>query len=129
YWKKKTSKKIIIYFNKKKKKKEEMDKHFFFFFYIINRIVPLFFSDQLLVIVDSLISTNGYFDTLDFAEKLKKWQKMGHPELDNKPPLGIGMTVGSVLDHKNFLKSPHESALYVWKKIGNKDLAANGGLM
>jgi hypothetical protein len=46
--------------------------------------------DQQLLIIDSLIATNGLFNSRDFAHRLSKWINKGYPELNNKPPFGIG---------------------------------------
>ena len=64
----------------------------------------------------------------DFANRLKVWAKDGFPELDDKPPFGIGLTVGSVLSHPNFLSTPHQAAWEVWNQF-DKNMAANGALM
>ncbi|RHZ84322.1 hypothetical protein Glove_83g84 [Diversispora epigaea] len=85
-------------------------------------------TDQLLLIIDTLIANDGIFNSCDFAMRLKKWVDQGFPELDNKPPCGIGLTVGSVLSHPQFLKTPHKSAWDIWIQF-NRNMAANGALM
>ncbi|KAF0536944.1 ADP-ribosylglycohydrolase [Gigaspora margarita] len=85
-------------------------------------------TDQQLLIIDSLIGSNGIFNTKDFANHLSKWVDDGYPELDNKPPNGIGKTVGSVLRHSKFKKQPHRAAWDIWVQF-NCNMAANGALM
>ncbi|CAG8745701.1 2715_t:CDS:2, partial [Racocetra fulgida] len=67
-------------------------------------------------------------DDTDFAKRLSKWDKEGYPELENKPPIGIGKTVGSVLNHSKFKRLPHSAAWDVWVQF-NCNMAANGALM
>ncbi len=59
--------------------------------------------DQQLLIVDSLIATNGMFNSRDFSHRLRKWYNNGYPELDNKPPFGIGEE-NSLIPHKVEIK-------------------------
>ncbi|CAG8454040.1 10939_t:CDS:2 [Diversispora eburnea] len=73
-------------------------------------------------------ANDGIFNSRDFAMGLKKWVDQGFPELDNKPPCGIGLTVGSVLNHPQFLKKPHKSAWDIWIQY-DRNMAANGALM
>ncbi|CAG8553816.1 1943_t:CDS:2 [Dentiscutata heterogama] len=49
-------------------------------------------------------------------------------ELDNKPPNGIGKTVGTVLRHSKFMRQPHRAAWDTWIQF-NCNMAANGALM
>ncbi|CAG8486355.1 2352_t:CDS:2 [Paraglomus occultum] len=85
-------------------------------------------TDQQILLVQSLLSQKGRLLTKDFANRLKIWAKDGFPELDDKPPFGIGLTVGSVLSHPKFLFAPHQAAWEVWNQFG-KNMAANGALM
>ncbi|CAG8557072.1 19135_t:CDS:2, partial [Racocetra persica] len=85
-------------------------------------------TDQQLLIIDSLLCSNGIFNTRDFAKRLSKWDEEGYPELENKPPNGIGKTVGSVLNHSKFKRLPHSAAWDVWVQF-NCNMAANGALM
>ncbi|CAG8437620.1 10515_t:CDS:2 [Ambispora gerdemannii] len=85
-------------------------------------------TDQQLLIVQSLLSLNGIFNTRDFAKRLRQWAERGFPELENKPPFGIGLTVGSVLKHSLFISTPHRAAWDVWENY-DCNLAANGALM
>ncbi|CAG8731705.1 18892_t:CDS:2 [Dentiscutata erythropus] len=85
-------------------------------------------TDQQLLIIDSLLCSNGRFNTRDFAKRLSKWVDDGYPELDNKPPNGIGKTVGTVLRHSKFTSQPHRAAWDTWIQF-NCNMAANGALM
>ncbi|GBC38452.2 ADPribosylglycohydrolase superfamily protein [Rhizophagus irregularis DAOM 181602=DAOM 197198] len=85
-------------------------------------------TDQQLLIIDSLIATNGLFNSRDFAHRLSKWVNKGYPELNNKPPFGIGKTVGTVLSHSKFEAKPHRASWEVWVRF-NRNMAANGALM
>ncbi|RHZ73035.1 hypothetical protein Glove_233g13 [Diversispora epigaea] len=85
-------------------------------------------TDQLLLIINTLIANGGIFNSCDFAMRLRKWANQGFPELDNKPTCDIGITVSSVLSHPQFLKKPYKSAWDIWVQ-SNYNMAANGGLM
>ncbi|KAG9296369.1 hypothetical protein G9A89_014961 [Geosiphon pyriformis] len=85
-------------------------------------------TDQQLLIIESLLTTNGSFNSRDFAIRLFEWAEKGFPELDNKPPFGIGLTVGSVLNHPSFKTTPHRAAWDVWNSY-DRNMAANGALM
>ncbi|KAJ3083441.1 hypothetical protein HK102_001069 [Quaeritorhiza haematococci] len=62
-----------------------------------------------------------------FAIKLKRWAKNGIPELE-KPPRGIGYTVGCTLSHKDFGLDPHKAAEAI-QAANNHNLASNGAVM
>ncbi|KAJ1553977.1 hypothetical protein HK096_005529 [Nowakowskiella sp. JEL0078] len=75
-------------------------------------------------------------DYKQFATRLRKWAEKGNTDMTPpKDPMGIGMTVGSVLSHPSFSPStkkiaqdPHKAA-YDVAKSNNFNLAANGAVM
>ncbi|XP_062503400.1 ADP-ribosylarginine hydrolase Tri1-like isoform X2 [Corticium candelabrum] len=83
-------------------------------------------TDQMIIILDSLLLWGGVVDELDFAARLSQWSKHGFPELGDTVGWGIGRTVGKCIDHKDYLKNPHEVAQKVWNSIHS---AANGAVM
>ncbi|KAG4066668.1 hypothetical protein HA402_007304 [Bradysia odoriphaga] len=85
-------------------------------------------TDQMLLILQCLLSSNGLLIPQEFAYRLKEWTKIGFPELDNKACFGVGFTVGSVIGHTQFETNPHKAALDIWR-ANNSDLAANGAVM
>ncbi|RUS18028.1 ADP-ribosylglycohydrolase-domain-containing protein, partial [Endogone sp. FLAS-F59071] len=84
-------------------------------------------TDQQLLILSSLLSHGGELDHRDFALRLKRWTQQGNLDID-KPPYGIGFTVGSVLNHPSYEKEPHKAAWDVWC-ANDCNLAANGAVM
>lgn len=88
----------------------------------------LVFSDQLLLVLQCILSSNGYLIPEHFAFRLQEWTKIGFPELGNKKCCGVGFTVGSVIDHPDFLEDPHKAAFDIWSSMGC-NLAANGAVM
>lgn len=80
------------------------------------------------MILQCLLSTDGYLIPKHFAYRLKEWTEIGFPELGNKACCGVGFTVGSVIGHPEFLIDPHKAAFDIWQSKGC-DLAANGAVM
>lgn len=63
----------------------------------------------------------------DIALRLQTWITQGLRVLD-RPPLGIGQTIGRVVLDPDYLKDPEASALRIWLK-SNRNAAPNGSLM
>jgi len=82
-------------------------------------------TDQMILILDSLLEHNLQADRVDFAKRLYHWMDFGFEELGDAGGCGIGFTVHRVLTHKVFLEDPHEAARQIWEKY-DKNLAANG---
>ena len=85
-------------------------------------------SDQMILILRTLVENNGKFDEKDFARKLKHWVRHGYSELGDTGGCGLGRTTASVLSHTHFLHDPHKAARDVWEHSG-KFIAPNGGVM
>ncbi|XP_028414475.1 ADP-ribose glycohydrolase ARH3-like [Dendronephthya gigantea] len=85
-------------------------------------------SDQMILILRTLVHNHGKFDEKDFANKLKYWVRHGYPELGDTGGCGLGRTTASVLSHRDFLKDPHRAARDVWEGSG-RYIAPNGGVM
>lgn len=85
-------------------------------------------SDQMILIMQSLVDKNGEIDPLDFAKKLHKWMKEGFKELGDRGGMGIGATTAKILHHPKFLTDPHKAAEDVWTH-SQKNIAPNGGVM
>lgn len=85
-------------------------------------------SDQMILILLSLVENDGKMVPVDFAKKMRKWCEEGFKELGDIGGMGIGRTTHSVLRHPNFLEDPHEAAKYVWEYSG-RVIAPNGGVM
>ncbi|OMJ66732.1 hypothetical protein SteCoe_36325 [Stentor coeruleus] len=83
-------------------------------------------TDQMILILMSYLEENT-FNPTTFAKKLIYWKNHGFPELGDSMGLGIGQTVFSVLNCRNFINNPFEAASLIWS--GSCDLAANGALM
>ncbi|KAJ7375938.1 hypothetical protein OS493_037901 [Desmophyllum pertusum] len=85
-------------------------------------------SDQMILILLSLLDNKGKMVPKDFARKMKKWSREGFPELGDKGGMGIGRTTYGVLRHPDFQTDPHHAAEYVWEASG-RFVAPNGGVM
>jgi ADP-ribosylglycohydrolase len=85
-------------------------------------------TDQMILIIDTLLETNGKLVKELFGEKLKFWSRRGFPELGDYGGMGLGFTVGSVLNHPKFDTDPHTAAKAIWVQM-NRNGAANGAVM
>ena len=67
-------------------------------------------TDQALLILLSFLRSGGKeLDANDFAKRLRFWVEFGLRALD-RPPLGIGRTVGGVVRGKDYLQDPITAA-------------------
>lgn len=85
-------------------------------------------SDQMILILRTLVDNGGKFKKKDFARRLLFWADNGYPELGDTGGCGLGRTTCSVLSHDDFLKNPHKAARDVWEDSG-RFVAPNGGVM
>ncbi|XP_076447765.1 ADP-ribosyl-[dinitrogen reductase] glycohydrolase-like isoform X2 [Babylonia areolata] len=85
-------------------------------------------SDQMLLILLSLLDNGGQVSVQDFAERMKNWMNKGFAELGDFGGLGIGRTTNTVLRHPKFVTDPHSVAYEVWDSSG-RNIAPNGGVM
>ncbi|XP_074660098.1 ADP-ribosyl-[dinitrogen reductase] glycohydrolase-like [Tubulanus polymorphus] len=85
-------------------------------------------SDQMILIMKSLLDNEGEVNVVDYSKKLKDWQQHGFEELGDKGGMGIGTTTVQVLTHEKFLEDPHAAAEQVWER-SNRRVAPNGGVM
>ncbi|XP_031561264.1 uncharacterized protein LOC116297216 [Actinia tenebrosa] len=84
-------------------------------------------SDQMILILRTLLDKNGKADILDFVQKFKVWTKTGYKELGDHGGMGIGRTTFNVVLQKDFLTDPHKCAHQVWADSG-RWVASNGGV-
>eukprot|EP00929_Paragymnodinium_shiwhaense_P111647 TRINITY_DN79988_c0_g1_i1.p1 TRINITY_DN79988_c0_g1~~TRINITY_DN79988_c0_g1_i1.p1 ORF type:complete len:706 (+),score=103.31 TRINITY_DN79988_c0_g1_i1:67-2184(+) len=85
-------------------------------------------TDQLVLLMDAIVTGGGVLDQKAFAEALKLWSNQGFPELGDKAGLGIGQTVHGVLDHEVYDVAPDIAADVIWRQSGCS-MAANGAVM
>lgn len=85
-------------------------------------------TDQMLLILQCLLSSEGRLIPEQFAFRLKEWTEIGFPELRGKICCGVGFTVGSVIGHTDFVSDPHKAAFDIWRS-NDFNLAANGAVM
>jgi len=85
-------------------------------------------TDQLLLILISLLNTGGKADVCDFARRLHNWHLCGFVELKDDGGAGLGATTKKVICKENFCTSPCDAARFVWECSGRK-VAANGAVM
>jgi ADP-ribosylglycohydrolase len=86
-------------------------------------------TDHALLLVMAYLHSKGNLDSLpgDFASRLAIWAVQGLRCLD-RPPLGIGKTIGLVVRNSEFPSTPEKVALAQWIRLGRRP-AANGSLM
>lgn len=85
-------------------------------------------TDHALLILLSFLHADGQrLDALDLASRLKTWVNMGLLALDT-PPLGLGVTVGRIVQKTAYLDDPEAVARDVWTR-GQRNIAPNGSLM
>lgn len=65
-------------------------------------------SDQMLLILTSLLDKQGQVCVQDFAQKMLDWKAHGFPELGDLGGMGIGATTLAVLRDKTFVTDPHK---------------------
>jgi hypothetical protein len=82
-------------------------------------------TDQMILILDTLLEHDGELPLKVFAQKLSTWSDNGFRELGDKYGLGLGGTVGRVITQDCFLDDPHTAAEITWNQL-NKDAAPNG---
>ncbi|XP_070193003.1 ADP-ribosyl-[dinitrogen reductase] glycohydrolase-like [Littorina saxatilis] len=85
-------------------------------------------SDQMLLILLSLLDQRGETDVKDFAGRLKNWMLHGFPEFGDLAGMGIGATTKAVLGNAYFRDDPQKVAYQVWERKGG-NIAPNGGVM
>lgn len=85
-------------------------------------------SDQMLLLLRSLVACGGRILPADFGRRLLAWSRAGFPELGDETGNGLGATVFSVLNHPAFTLDPVAASLAVWNRSG-RSLAANGAVM
>ncbi|XP_052082880.1 ADP-ribosylarginine hydrolase Tri1-like [Mytilus californianus] len=85
-------------------------------------------SDQMVLIMRSLVDCGGKVDLSDFTVKLTNWVKHGYKELNDWCGLGIGTLTAKVTAYPDYLKDPEEAARAVWEHQG-KHTASNGAVM
>lgn len=85
-------------------------------------------TDQLVLVLQSLLHTQGRGDPADFAARLSSWCRSGFPCHGDTGPAGLGRHTKSVVAHPRFPAEPHEAARDVWER-GGRSSAANGAVM
>ncbi|KAL5015329.1 hypothetical protein ScPMuIL_009599 [Solemya velum] len=85
-------------------------------------------SDQMILIMLSLIESDGKADPVDFGKRLKNWMLHGFEELGDHAGLGIGRTTDAVLSRRDFIDNPHQAAEKVWI-ASQRQFAPNGAVM
>ncbi|PGH12896.1 hypothetical protein AJ79_03996 [Helicocarpus griseus UAMH5409] len=85
-------------------------------------------TDHALLIILSYLHHDGKeLSPQDIAKHLRIWVEQGLRCLD-RPPCGLGKTVGTVVYNKDYLSNPAQIAYDCWVK-SNRNIAPNGSLM
>ena len=85
-------------------------------------------TDQLLLILMSLLETKGTADPVNFASKLLEWKAHGFAGLGDQGGAGLGQSTKRVLLADGFASDPVGVAQRIWEEGGMK-AAANGAVM
>ncbi|XP_071082434.1 uncharacterized protein YegU-like [Haliotis cracherodii] len=85
-------------------------------------------TDQMILILQSLIDNDGQVIPADFGGKLKTWSKKGFPELNDERGIGLGRTTKAVLSHPEYPQEAHKAAFDVWE-ANRRNIAPNGAVM
>lgn len=85
-------------------------------------------TDQLILMLISLLETGGCADPRNFGQKLFRWKDHGFAALGDQGGGGLGRMTKTVLTHPMFLDDPIAAAREVWENSGRK-MAANGAVM
>ncbi|XP_015913747.2 uncharacterized protein [Parasteatoda tepidariorum] len=67
-------------------------------------------SDQMLLVLDSLLQWAGVVDELEFAKHLITWKKSGIPELEGRESYMHSTTINLVLQSPKYDENPHQVA-------------------
>ena len=71
-------------------------------------------TDQMILILDSLVRNNGTVNVHDFAQRMKYWGLFGFSELGDLRGLGYGSTFHNAVSSDTFLENPIESTQKLW---------------
>jgi len=85
-------------------------------------------TDQLVLILQSLLHCGGRADVRDFARRLLDWRQHGFAALGDESAAGLGQHTKSVVSDPEFLQDPLSAAQRTWRKGGCSN-AANGAVM
>eukprot|EP00927_Polykrikos_kofoidii_P052062 TRINITY_DN45828_c0_g1_i1.p1 TRINITY_DN45828_c0_g1~~TRINITY_DN45828_c0_g1_i1.p1 ORF type:complete len:425 (-),score=35.26 TRINITY_DN45828_c0_g1_i1:407-1681(-) len=85
-------------------------------------------TDQLIIIMQSLLECGGRADLGNFSRKLCEWKDLGFPGLCDQGGCGLGQHTKAVLSHADFASDPMRVAREVWEKRG-RQVASNGAVM
>lgn len=84
-------------------------------------------SDQLILILQSLIHNSAMIDLIDFAKRLTSWSEQGFPELEDESSPGVCSQVKSIIGHPQFSEAPLKASEIVWRDSG-KFIASNSAV-
>jgi ADP-ribosylglycohydrolase len=64
-------------------------------------------TDQMILILQSLLDHSGDVNYRDFAQKLHRWINEGFPELGDDAGAGCGRSTFAVITHPDYKTDPH----------------------
>ena len=85
-------------------------------------------TDQLLLILMTLLENEGHFNGPCFSSHLSRWKDEGFKGLGDQGGSGLGQSTKQVIQHPSFKEDPTEAAEAVWRNGGCK-AAPNGAVM
>ncbi|KAH3819253.1 uncharacterized protein LOC127832469 isoform X2 [Dreissena polymorpha] len=72
-------------------------------------------TDQLLLVLQSLIHCRSEVEPVDFAKRLMGWSEQGFPELGDDASPGLCSHVRNVITHPQFSEEPLKASEIVWR--------------
>jgi len=89
-------------------------------------------TDQMILILESIIGMSGKVSELDFALRLKRWINRGFEELGDQSGMGLGFTVANVVNSQSlflfFLLFNNKTAIAINNNKTNNKLKSNNKL-
>ena len=85
-------------------------------------------TDQMILILDSLIKNNGNLNILDFAKRCKFWITCGFVECGDLTPCDVDKYFAAVVDDNNFVNDPLKTSEEIWRR-NNCANVSNGSIM
>lgn len=84
-------------------------------------------SNQMFLVMDSVLHWAGMVDELDFAERLLYWKNHGYSDLDESEEYMLSETINEILKTKGYQEDPHTASQNLLRhSLENGTVAQNG---
>jgi len=74
-------------------------------------------TDQLIIVINTLIDNDLDFNVLSFVKKIKKWRRDGFQELGDITSTGMDQTTNRVISNDEFIKNPFNVSCKVAREL------------